>query len=62
MFGALAATYLVSISAMLFAATCLLTFVYVVRHLDAPADPNERHTTPTDSVADHKDVREKVVA
>jgi hypothetical protein len=36
--------------------------VYVVRHLDAPADSNERYPTPNESGADHKDVRETVVA
>jgi hypothetical protein len=48
--------YLVAIGAALFAASCALTFSYVVRHLDPP--DNSKHIRP--SRVERRSVDERV--
>jgi hypothetical protein len=61
MSAAFFAPYIVSISAMLFAASCLMTFVYFVKHLDPPAEPGGPAATAV-AFSDEKEVRGKVLA
>jgi hypothetical protein len=54
--------YIVSISAMLFAASCLLTFISFVKHLDDAAEPTDRRATSATAFAYHDEVHEEVPA
>jgi hypothetical protein len=60
--GSFVAAYIVTIGVMLFAGSCALTFAYVVRHLDPPADPTLIRPALSETDAIHEGAHVKVPA